>query len=51
MNRSPGNWQWDDVRFFLAAARTRSLSRDGRVLGVVTRCFDGRADLKQGNRR
>lgn len=34
MNRAPGNWQWDDVRFFLAVARTRSLSRAGRVLGV-----------------
>lgn len=34
MNRAPGNWQWDDVRFFLAVARTRSLSRAGRALGV-----------------
>jgi DNA-binding transcriptional LysR family regulator len=34
MNRAPSNWQWDDVRFFLAVARTRSLSRAGRALGV-----------------
>src|SRR5215475_8543468 len=29
-----GNWQWDDVRFFLAASREGSLSRAARVLGV-----------------
>jgi DNA-binding transcriptional LysR family regulator len=34
MNRAPGTWQWDDVRFFLAVARTRSLSGAARVLGV-----------------
>lgn len=34
MNRSPGTWQWDDVRFFLAVARTRSLSAAARALGV-----------------
>lgn len=34
MNKAPGNWQWDDVRFFLSVARTRSLSRAGRALGV-----------------
>jgi DNA-binding transcriptional LysR family regulator len=33
MNRSPGAWQWDDVRFFLAVARTGSLSGAARVLG------------------
>ena len=33
MNR-PGKWQWDDVRFFLAAAREGSLSGAARVLGV-----------------
>ena len=27
-------WQWDDVRFFLAVARTGSLSGAARVLGV-----------------
>src|ERR1700747_3929141 len=27
-------WQWDDVRFFLAVARTGSLSRAARALGV-----------------
>src|SRR5215510_1094985 len=35
MNRPPaGKWQWDDVRFFLAAAREGSLSGAARVLGV-----------------
>jgi DNA-binding transcriptional LysR family regulator len=34
MNRSPGTWQWDDVRFFLAVARTRSLSAAARALSV-----------------
>src|SRR6516164_549891 len=34
MNRSIGEWQWDDVRFFLAAAREGSLSGAARVLGV-----------------
>lgn len=34
MNRTPGTWQWDDVRFFLAVARTRSLSAAARALGV-----------------
>ena len=34
MNRSPGTWQWDDVRFFLAVARTGSLSAAARALGV-----------------
>jgi DNA-binding transcriptional LysR family regulator len=34
MNRAPETWQWDDVRFFLAVARTGSLSRAARVLGV-----------------
>ncbi len=34
MNRSPGSWQWDDVRFFLAVARTGSLSGAARTLGV-----------------
>src|SRR5215813_3097096 len=29
-----GNWQWDDVRFFLAVSREGSLSRAARVLGV-----------------
>lgn len=32
MNRSP--WQWDDVRFFLAVARSGSLSAAARALGV-----------------
>lgn len=34
MNRPPANWQWDDVRFFLAVARTGSLSGAARTLGV-----------------
>jgi DNA-binding transcriptional LysR family regulator len=34
MNRAAGIWQWDDVRFFLAVARARSLSGAARVLGV-----------------
>jgi len=34
MNRSAGAWQWDDVRFFLAVARTGSLSAAARALGV-----------------
>ena len=34
MNKTPGTWQWDDVRFFLAVARTRSLSAAARALGV-----------------
>src|SRR6516164_8942592 len=34
MNRAPGTWQWDDVRFFLAVARAGSLSAAARVLGV-----------------
>ena len=34
MNRTPGPWQWDDVRFFLAVARTGSLSGAARALGV-----------------
>src|SRR5262249_21849054 len=33
MNRL-GKWQWNDVRFFLAAAREGSLSGAARVLGV-----------------
>jgi DNA-binding transcriptional LysR family regulator len=34
MNRPIGKWQWDDVRFFLAAAREGSLSGAARILGV-----------------
>jgi DNA-binding transcriptional LysR family regulator len=34
MNRSRGTWQWDDVRFFLAVARTGSLSGAARALHV-----------------
>jgi DNA-binding transcriptional LysR family regulator len=34
MNRTPGTWQWDDVRFFLAVARTGSLSAAARALAV-----------------
>lgn len=34
MNRSRGAWQWDDVRFFLAVARTGSLSGAARILRV-----------------
>src|SRR5262249_29538708 len=34
MNRPVSKWQWDDVRFFLAAARAGSLSGAARVLGV-----------------
>jgi DNA-binding transcriptional LysR family regulator len=34
MNRHPANWQWDDVRFFLAVARTGSLSAAARRLRV-----------------
>ena len=34
MNRSPGTWQWDDVRYLLAVARTGSLSGAACALGV-----------------
>ena len=34
MNRPPRTWQWDDVRFFLAVARTGSLSAAARALRV-----------------
>src|SRR6516165_9648183 len=34
MNRKLANWQWDDVRFFLAVARAGSLSAAARTLGV-----------------
>ena len=34
MNRPISKWRWDDVRFFLAAAREGSLSGAARVLGV-----------------
>src|SRR5215813_6829081 len=34
MNRSQATWQWDDVRFFLAVARTGSLSAAARTLSV-----------------
>ena len=34
MNRASGSWQWDDVRFFLAVARTGSLSGAARALAV-----------------
>jgi DNA-binding transcriptional LysR family regulator len=34
MNRSAGTWLWDDVRFFLAVARSGSLSGAARALGV-----------------
>ena len=34
MNRDSGTWQWDDVRFFLAVARTGSLSGAASALGV-----------------
>jgi DNA-binding transcriptional LysR family regulator len=34
MNRAPATWQWDDVRFFLAVARTGSLSSAARSLSV-----------------
>ena len=34
MNRSRPVWQWDDVRFFLAVARTGSLSAAARTLRV-----------------
>jgi len=34
MNRRPATWQWDDARYFLAAARTGSLSGAARALGV-----------------
>jgi DNA-binding transcriptional LysR family regulator len=30
----PGTWEWDDVRFFLAASREGSLSGAARALGV-----------------
>src|SRR5215471_15566471 len=33
MNK-PRTWQWDDLRFFLAVARTGSLSAAARALGV-----------------
>jgi DNA-binding transcriptional LysR family regulator len=34
MNRHPATWQWDDVRFFLAVARTGTLSSAARTLRV-----------------
>lgn len=34
MNSGSGPWQWDDVRFFLAVARSGSLSGAARSLGV-----------------
>jgi DNA-binding transcriptional LysR family regulator len=34
MNKHPATWQWDDVRFFLAVARTGSLSAAARTLRV-----------------
>jgi DNA-binding transcriptional LysR family regulator len=34
MNRTLATWQWDDVRFFLAVARTGSLSGAARALDV-----------------
>src|SRR5215468_12439403 len=34
MNNGVGQWQWDDVRFFLALSRERSLSGAARTLGV-----------------
>jgi DNA-binding transcriptional LysR family regulator len=34
MNRTPRTWQWDDVRYFLAVARTGSLSAAARALRV-----------------
>lgn len=34
MNKQRGTWQWDDVRFFLAACREGSLSAAGRLLDV-----------------
>jgi DNA-binding transcriptional LysR family regulator len=34
MNRAPETWQWDDVRIFLAAARSGSFSAAARSLGV-----------------
>src|SRR5215471_7435325 len=35
MNGTPAmTWQWDDVRFFLAVARSGSLSGAARALGV-----------------
>ena len=34
MNKHPTTWQWDDVRFFLAVARTGSLSAAARTLRV-----------------
>ena len=34
MNRTLATWPWDDVRFFLAVARTGSLSGAARTLGV-----------------
>jgi DNA-binding transcriptional LysR family regulator len=34
MNRTPDRWQWDDVRVFLAVARSGSLSAAARTLGI-----------------
>jgi len=34
MNRAQATWQWDDVRYFLAVARTGSLSSAARTLSV-----------------
>lgn len=34
MNNTAGQWQWDDVRFFLALAREGTLSGAARLIGV-----------------
>jgi DNA-binding transcriptional LysR family regulator len=34
MNRVAAEWQWDDIRFFIAVSRAGSLSGAARVLGV-----------------
>jgi len=34
MNKNPGTWRWDDIRFFLAVAREGSLSGAARTLDV-----------------
>ncbi len=36
------NWRWDDVRFFLAAAREGSLSGAAKALGVDHRIISPR---------
>jgi len=51
MNRHPATWQWDDVRFFLAVARTGSLSSAARMLRVGHVTVGRRIALLYASRR